>query len=175
MARMTSPARTSSALAGSECLLEIGVEELPWQFIAPALRALDEAASRALGEQRLAHGVKAPDIGMAGLRRGALAFGVVAAAWFARFAAVAALPALVPWRGMAIATGKTLMDRACPEGVRDDPEQGVLDSEALIGRWHGRFVHVPMTLAVRKSRKVDPDGDLWISVIESTGQPRSFG
>ncbi len=45
----------------------------------------------------------------------------------------------------------------------------------LIGRWHGRFVHVPMALAVRKSRKVDTDGDLWMSVIESTGQPRSLG
>jgi 6-phosphofructokinase 1 len=42
----------------------------------------------------------------------------------------------------------------------------------LIGRWHGRFVHVPMALATRGSRHVDPDGDLWMSVIESTGQPR---
>jgi 6-phosphofructokinase 1 len=45
----------------------------------------------------------------------------------------------------------------------------------LIGRWHGRFVHVPMTVATRESRRVDPGGDLWTSVIESTGQPRSFG
>jgi len=44
----------------------------------------------------------------------------------------------------------------------------------LIGRWHGRFVHVPMALAVRQSRKVDTDGDLWMSVIEATGQPRAF-
>ncbi len=41
-------------------------------------------------------------------------------------------------RGMAIATGKTLMDRACPESVRDDPEKGILENEALIARWHGR-------------------------------------
>jgi 6-phosphofructokinase 1 len=45
----------------------------------------------------------------------------------------------------------------------------------LIGRWHGRFVHVPMTIATRESRRVDPGGDLWTSVIESTGQPRAFG
>jgi 6-phosphofructokinase 1 len=45
----------------------------------------------------------------------------------------------------------------------------------LIGRWHGRFVHVPMALATRESRHVDPGGDLWTSVIESTGQPRAFG
>jgi hypothetical protein len=29
-----------------------------------------------------------------------------------------------------------------------------------------------MALATRGSRHVDPDGDLWMSVIESTGQPR---
>ena len=44
----------------------------------------------------------------------------------------------------------------------------------LIGRWHGRFVHVPIALAIRRRRHVDPDGDLWMSVIESTGQPRRF-
>lgn len=41
-------------------------------------------------------------------------------------------------RSMAIATGKTLMDRACPEEVRDDPEKGIAESAALIARWHGR-------------------------------------
>jgi guanine deaminase len=30
------------------------------------------------------------------------------------------------------------MDRHAPEGVRDDTEQGLLDTEALIQRWHGR-------------------------------------
>jgi 6-phosphofructokinase 1 len=44
----------------------------------------------------------------------------------------------------------------------------------LIGRWHGRFVHIPMALATRRSRQVDTDGDLWMSVIEATGQPRAF-
>ena len=44
----------------------------------------------------------------------------------------------------------------------------------LIGRWHGRFVHVPLALAIRNSRQVDTDGDLWMSVIEATGQPRAF-
>lgn len=43
----------------------------------------------------------------------------------------------------------------------------------LIGRWHGRFVHVPMALAVSQSRHVDTEGDLWMSVIEATGQPRT--
>jgi len=49
------------------------------------------------------------------------------------------------------------------------------NTEMLIGRWHGRFVHVPMQLATRGRRQVDPAGDLWSSVIESTGQPRAFG
>jgi 6-phosphofructokinase 1 len=44
----------------------------------------------------------------------------------------------------------------------------------LIGRWHGRFVHVPIALAIRRHRHVDTDGDLWMSVIEATGQPREF-
>jgi hypothetical protein len=44
----------------------------------------------------------------------------------------------------------------------------------LIGRWHGRFVHVPMTLTSRRSLRVDPEGDLWMSVIEATGQPRTL-
>ena len=48
-------------------------------------------------------------------------------------------------------------------------------TEMVVGRWHGRFVHVPMQLAIRERNKVDPDGDLWLSVLESTGQPRCFG
>jgi 6-phosphofructokinase 1 len=44
----------------------------------------------------------------------------------------------------------------------------------LIGRWHGRFVHVPMALATRARKQVDPAGDLWMSVIEATGQPLSW-
>jgi 6-phosphofructokinase 1 len=44
----------------------------------------------------------------------------------------------------------------------------------LIGRWHGRFVHVPISVAIRSKRHVDPDGDLWMSVIEATGQPRTL-
>jgi 6-phosphofructokinase 1 len=48
------------------------------------------------------------------------------------------------------------------------------NTEMLIGRWHGRFVHVPMPLATRSRKRVDVTGDLWMSVIEATGQPRSF-
>ena len=48
------------------------------------------------------------------------------------------------------------------------------NTEVLIGRWHGRFVHVPMALATRTRKRVEPTLDLWMSVIEATGQPRSF-
>jgi len=47
-------------------------------------------------------------------------------------------------------------------------------TEMVIGRWHGRFVHVPIALAIRERNQVDPNGDLWMSVLESTGQPPSF-
>lgn len=45
----------------------------------------------------------------------------------------------------------------------------------VVGRWHGRFVHVPITLATGSRNQVDPDGDLWLSVLEATGQPSGFG
>ncbi|MGE0004970.1 MAG: guanine deaminase [Parvibaculaceae bacterium] len=41
-------------------------------------------------------------------------------------------------RHMAIITGKTLMDRDVPAGVRDSPEQAAVESEALYREWHGR-------------------------------------
>jgi 6-phosphofructokinase 1 len=48
------------------------------------------------------------------------------------------------------------------------------NTEMLIGRWHARFVHVPMPLATRNRKQVDPGDDVWTSVIEATGQPRQF-
>ncbi len=48
------------------------------------------------------------------------------------------------------------------------------NTQMLIGRWHGRFVHVPMPLATRSRKRVEPNEDLWMSVIEATGQPRQF-
>ncbi len=42
-----------SVLSTAELLLEIGVEELPYQFISPALACLKESAERLLTEQRL--------------------------------------------------------------------------------------------------------------------------
>ena len=35
-------------------------------------------------------------------------------------------------------TGKVLQDRHSPDGVRDETEQSLIDTEALIQRWHGQ-------------------------------------
>jgi len=48
------------------------------------------------------------------------------------------------------------------------------NTEMLIGRWHGRFVHVPLPLATRFRKQVDVKEELWMSVVEATGQPLSF-
>jgi 6-phosphofructokinase 1 len=47
-------------------------------------------------------------------------------------------------------------------------------TEVVVGRWHGRFVHIPIGVAISKRSTVDPNGDLWLSVLESTGQPSQF-
>lgn len=48
-------------------------------------------------------------------------------------------------------------------------------TDVVVSRWHGRFVLLPIPLAVRDRHTVDPNGDLWLSVLESTGQPPVFG
>jgi 6-phosphofructokinase 1 len=45
----------------------------------------------------------------------------------------------------------------------------------VVARWHQRYVHLPMSLVTRGRRKVDPNGDLWRSVVEATGQPARLG
>jgi 6-phosphofructokinase 1 len=44
----------------------------------------------------------------------------------------------------------------------------------VVGRWHGRFVHIPIPVATGGRNQVDPNGDLWMSVLEATGQPARF-
>ncbi len=48
-------------------------------------------------------------------------------------------------------------------------------TEMVVGSWHGRFVHVPMPLLVTGRQRVDPASDLWLSVLEATGQPAHIG
>ncbi len=47
-------------------------------------------------------------------------------------------------------------------------------TEMVVGRWRGRFIHIPMPLAVSRRNEVCPDGDLWLSVLDATGQPPLF-
>jgi len=53
-------------------------------------------------------------------------------------ASVDALMGAAQSRGLRLIGGKVLQDRHSPDGVRDQTEQSLLDTEALIGRWHGQ-------------------------------------
>lgn len=44
-------------------------------------------------------------------------------------------------------------------------------SDVMIGQRHNQFIHVPIPLAVRDRKKIDPDGALWLRVLQATGQP----
>jgi 6-phosphofructokinase 1 len=41
----------------------------------------------------------------------------------------------------------------------------------VIGSWHNRFVHIPLSEVIKRRETLDPDGPIWRSVLESTGQP----
>ncbi len=41
-------------------------------------------------------------------------------------------------RSMRLIAGKVLMDRNCPQELRDDPESAYADTKKLIERWHGK-------------------------------------
>jgi 6-phosphofructokinase 1 len=47
-------------------------------------------------------------------------------------------------------------------------------SGLIVARWHSSYVHVPVAAATSARRIVDTAGDLWLSVLESTGQPPTF-
>jgi 6-phosphofructokinase 1 len=47
-------------------------------------------------------------------------------------------------------------------------------TEMVVGRWRRRFIHIPIPLAISHRNQVDPSGDLWMSVLEATGQPPRF-
>ncbi|MFP4363767.1 MAG: ATP-dependent 6-phosphofructokinase [Spirochaetia bacterium] len=41
----------------------------------------------------------------------------------------------------------------------------------IVGRWNYQFTHVPIKIAISKRKEISPEDPLWLSVIESTGQP----
>jgi 6-phosphofructokinase 1 len=44
----------------------------------------------------------------------------------------------------------------------------------VVAQWHGRLIHLPIALATASRSEVDPHGDLWMSLLETTGQPKQF-
>ena len=44
----------------------------------------------------------------------------------------------------------------------------------VVGLWNHQFTHVPIALATRARKKIDPEGWFWSSVLGSTGQPREM-
>jgi 6-phosphofructokinase 1 len=44
----------------------------------------------------------------------------------------------------------------------------------VVGVWSNEFTHVPISMAVSKRKKVDPEGWVWNSVLTATGQPREM-
>jgi 6-phosphofructokinase 1 len=41
----------------------------------------------------------------------------------------------------------------------------------MVSLWNDQYVHVPISLAIRHRKRVDPGGKLWRAVCEATGQP----
>lgn len=44
----------------------------------------------------------------------------------------------------------------------------------VVGRWNNTFTHVPIRMVIRRRNTIPPDSQLWLDVLETTGQPRSF-
>lgn len=45
-------------------------------------------------------------------------------------------------------------------------------TDLLIGMWNTAFLHVPLAMVAQTKRRLDPEGDLWLNVLQTTGQPR---
>ncbi|MCA9099648.1 MAG: ATP-dependent 6-phosphofructokinase [Pirellulales bacterium] len=45
-------------------------------------------------------------------------------------------------------------------------------TDMMVGHWNNVFIHAPIPLVVSQPRRVDLEGELWQSVMSSTGQPR---
>ena len=48
-------------------------------------------------------------------------------------------------------------------------------TKLLISYWNNHYVHVPMEAAAGRQKRLDPNGRLWQSVLEATGQDAYFG
>ncbi len=48
-------------------------------------------------------------------------------------------------------------------------------SGLLIGYWHGEMTHVPTSALAGVKQNINPNGELWFNVLETTGQPPTIG
>ncbi len=73
------------------------------------------------------------------------------------------------------------MIRSLPANANDSAFCGLLGRDAahaamagktrlMIGSWNNQFVNIPISMATRGRKKVNPMGKLWMNVLESTGQ-----
>lgn len=44
-------------------------------------------------------------------------------------------------------------------------------TDVLIGAEHGQFLHIPICTAVARKKSLHPNSELWLRVLETTGQP----
>lgn len=67
-------------------------------------------------------------------------------------------------RSLRMAAGKVLMDRNCPEFLRDTPESGYAESRALIEKWHGQdrlmYAITPRFAPTSTEAQLERAGDL---------------
>lgn len=45
-------------------------------------------------------------------------------------------------------------------------------TDLIVGLWANRFTYVPIEMAIKNRKFVDPESMFWLNVLESTGQPR---
>ncbi|MFV0361422.1 guanine deaminase [Tropicimonas sp.] len=78
---------------------------------------------------------------------------------------VDAIFAAAETRGMAIAAGKTCMDRNAPDGLRDDARSAYDQSKALLAHWHGRrratYAITPRFSPTSSPEQLEALGALW--------------
>jgi 6-phosphofructokinase 1 len=48
-------------------------------------------------------------------------------------------------------------------------------TNVIIGLWHGVLTHVPISMASNRKKQITEDGELWQSVLKTTGQPPRMG
>jgi len=91
-------------------------------------------------------------------------------------------------RNMRLIAGKVLMDRLCPDNLRDDAESAYTDSKELIERWHGQgrlgYAITPRFALTSSDEQLEAAGrlaaeypDTWVHthLAENTDEIREIG